>query len=224
MQQKNRFFEYSKQEQLRFQSKVGFLSAVVVLLIGLLLFLVNIKLLLILPAVLAIVLSIIAPFFDVPSMVKADKLKYYSLFLLAEKERNGTLKVHGGNLFDYYFVFDRSLNAQERKRLVILEYLRGLSSLIKYENDELLIEGTSYIINERTVRKIGLNKRPLNGIQYLILSFNYFNLLITASLAGKSLELPDLRKVISFRGKVSDLKKSEPFIQELIARLEKKTK
>ncbi|WP_139262946.1 hypothetical protein [Flammeovirga pacifica] len=165
-------------------------------------------------------LSIIAPFIDVPSMVKSGKITYHSLFFLAEKENKGVIKVHGGTLFDYYFVFQKNMKGQERTKLVIYEYLKGLKNLIESQNQDIIIEGTSYIINERTAKKLGLKKVQTNSSQLIILIFNYFNLAMSISLVKRKLHLPNLSNLNTYQGEVSAIKSKEVFIDKMISRLD----
>src|SRR5690606_19696192 len=62
----------------------------------------------------AITLSIIAPFFDTPSLRKSGNLIYHSPLFISEKPKNGVVKIHGGTLFDYVFVIDRNMNGKQR--------------------------------------------------------------------------------------------------------------
>jgi hypothetical protein len=220
MELKNPYFELSNQQQRKFQINLGIYSLIIVVVITLILLSVSLNLSLLLPLVIGIVITLIAPFFDVPSLVEKGGLKYYSLFLLAEKEKKGIIKIHGGTLFDYYFVLSKNMNGQERTKLILLEYLKGLINLIKEEEENIIIEGTSYIINERTANKVGLKKVSTNGLQWIILAFNYINLMTSISMAKKTIQFPNLNKVNTYRAKVIDIKKKEQFINRLILKLE----
>ena len=112
------------------------------------------------------------------------------------------------------------MNGQERTKLILLEYLKGLINLIEEEDENIIIEGTSYIINERTANKVGLKKVSTNGLQWIILVFNYINLMVSISMAKKTIQFPNLNKVITYRAKVADIKKKEAFIKRLILKLE----
>jgi hypothetical protein len=162
-----------------------------------------------------------APFFDVPSLIKREKLTYYSLFMLAEQEKDKIIKIHGGTLFDYYFVFQEKMTKKERTRIVLLEYLRGLRNLAESTNEDIKIQGTSYIINERTANKLGLKKVSINGLQNLILIFNYINIVLSISLVKKSLCFPNLKKIQTFEGEIIDIKRRQDFINNIIEKLEK---
>lgn len=217
----NRYFQLSDKEKRKFQIKLLLSSLIATLSIGILLFLINPKLTFLIVIIIPIVISIIAPFFDVPSLIEKKKLRYYSLFLLAEQENDKTIKIHGGTLFDYYFVFQAQMTKQERTKIVLLEYLKGLRDLAKNIDEDVKIQGTSYIINERTANKLGLKKVAVNGLQNLILCFNYINLVLSMSLVKKTIVFPNLSKIQTFEGKIIDIKKRAVFINNLIEKLEK---
>jgi len=151
----HRFYLKTEKEQKQAQLKLGGIAIFLNLILLLLLFVIGLPLLLILllPVPLFIItLSIIAPFFDTPSLAKRGELIYYSPLFLTEKEKNGVITIHGGTLFDYYYVIDRKLNGSQRTNLIIEGYLDGLLNLIEaYEgkvSNSIKIKGTSYIINE----------------------------------------------------------------------------
>ncbi|OJJ14295.1 hypothetical protein BKI52_43205 [marine bacterium AO1-C] len=217
---KNKYFELSPKQQKRFQVKLGLYSVVIIACISFVLSLIASYLLLMIPLIITLTISLIAPFFDVPSLVAQKRLNYYSLFLLGEKERQGTIKIHAGTLFDYYFVFDKAIGSEERRKLILLEYLKGMMNIIQQEKAEISIEGTSYIINERTAKKIGLKKVQTNGVQKLILAFNYVNLMVSLFFVKKGVYFPDLSRVSTFRGQIIDIKKNEQYIKRLILKIE----
>lgn len=215
----NRYYQLSAKEKNKFQLKLLLLSLLLVLSIGGIMLLISPKLLFFIVIIIAIIISVIAPFFDVPSLIEKEKLKYYSLFFLTEQEKDKVIKIHGGTLFDYYFVFQKDMSKQERTKLVLLEYLKGLKKLLKSTDEDVKIQGTSYIINERTANKLGLEKVATNGIQKIILCLNYINIMISLSLVKKSITFPNLNKIQTFEGKIRDIKKRELFIDRLIERL-----
>jgi len=165
----------------------------------------------------AITLSIIAPFFDMPSLKKSGRMIYYSPLFITEKPKDGLIKIHGGTLFDYYFVIEKKMNGKQRTDFIIQQYLDGLLHLIqKYENDKKMkISGTSYIINKRTAEKIGFEIVETDILQKLILTYNYFNILISNSIAKNKLTFPNLNKTESFESNISQLLERKEYIEKL---------
>ncbi len=157
----------------------------------------------------AVTLSVVAPFFDVPSMKKKGKLIYYSPLFVAEEEKNGVIQIHGGTLLDYVFAVDRSLNGKQRTIQVLMGYIAGMLNLIESHRDrdfsEIRIRGTSYFINENTARRIGLQSTERSAVQTIILLYNYVNLTITHSIARATLSFPRMRNISTFEGRLSDV-------------------
>lgn len=172
------------------------------------------------PFVIWILISILAPFFDTPTLVKQGKLKYYSSMLLAENEKNNTVVIHGATLFDYYFTLDTKLTGRQRKNFILQQFIDGLLKLIQERKDEnVKIKGTTYIFNERTGRKLGFSCGKPDFIQTLILILNYPNLMLASSFAAKRLAFPDLRDIRTFRTDLSVLKSRQIQIENLNDRL-----
>ncbi|MBK6266185.1 hypothetical protein JKA74_14160 [Marivirga sp. S37H4] len=163
-----------------------------------------------------ITLSVIAPFFDTPSLSKSGQLIYYAPLLLAEKEKNNLIIIHGGTLFDYYFVINKDLNGRQRTNFIIKNYLEGILKLIEaYEgkaNDSIKIKGTSYILNERTAKKIGFRTVRTDPIQKVILIYNYVNLTISYSIAKAKLSFPNLKEIKTFEADLNDLIEHKEFL------------
>jgi len=215
----HRFYLKSNKEQVQIQLKIGltalvFNSAVFVLSIYsgwyLLFFL-----------ILAITLSIVAPFIDIPHLKKSGKLIYHSNLFIAEKAKNDLVKIHGGSLFDYVFVLDKSLTGMERKNYILKQYLEGLLSLMKdFEGHKTIkIQGTTYFLNKRTLNRFGFKTVPTNSIQKFILIYNYFNILISNSVAHKRLTFPKLRNISTFECEIGDLINRKELIEGTLNKL-----
>lgn len=166
-----------------------------------------------------IVLSIIAPFFDTPSLKKRKKLIYHSSLFLTEAPKNGVIILHGGTLFDYVFVIDKKMHGKQRTTFILQQYLQGLLCLIEqYKNTtqkDLKIRGTSYILNKRTAERIGFRVISTDFIQNLILIYNYFNILIMNSIAKDRLVFPNLKDTITFEANLNDLIERKAYIESL---------
>ncbi|MCQ0112634.1 hypothetical protein SAMN04487906_1938 [Zhouia amylolytica] len=171
------------------------------------------------------VLTIIAPFFDVPSLKENGKLTYHSNLFLSEKPTSGVIKIHGGTLFDYVFVIDNNMSGRQRTNYIIHQYLEGILDLIdrydEFKEKDLKIRGTSYIINERTGRRIGFNTIETDNIQKIILIFNYFNVMLTYCIAKGTLSFPNLNQTRTFETSLSRLVAHREHINDLNKKFKK---
>ncbi|MEW6990944.1 hypothetical protein AADZ91_09680 [Colwelliaceae bacterium 6441] len=217
----HRFYNLTPQQQFLVQLKLAILFLLLNIVMGTLLFFIGLPFLILF--FFAISLSVLAPFIDVPSGVKAGSLFYYSPLLIAEKVRNNRLVLHSGSLFDYYFVLDKDSSAQERKKTVFSAYIDGLLNLInQYENkqtEQLSIKMTSYILNPRTAKKIGLKQTDTDLFQRIILYFNYINLTSALSLLNNKLTWPKMQNIYSYEGKLDSLMKRKADLLALQQRL-----
>jgi hypothetical protein len=228
------FYQKTKKEQRNVQIKVGLLALTIIIIFSVIGFVANLYLL---PALLfPIVITIIAPFLDVPVMVEKGKLKYQSLLLLTENGQDGIIKLHGGTLLDYVYVIDSNWNAQQRKQFIIKEFLNGLIKLIDEQKEkkdlDIRIKGTSYILNERTAEKLGFEvvKKDFlqqgfevvkkDFLQQIILIFNYFNLLVTNSVGKGRLSFPVMKQIITIEANISTLLAKEDKIRALKNKIE----
>ena len=218
---RHRFYIKSKKEQNQIQFLIGFFALIVILTTLFISLKTGIYLFVIL--IFPITLSIIAPFFDTPSLKKSGDLIYYSPLFLSEKLKNGTIKIHGGTLFDYVFVIDLKMSGKQRTNFIVHQYLEGLLNLIEEneikKSENITIRGTSYIINDRTAERIGFKVIKTDNIQKLILIYNYFNVLITYSIAKGKLSFPKLKQTKTFETKLSELVERKGFIKNLNEKL-----
>lgn len=168
-------------------------------------------------------LSIFAPFIDVPSGIKQGSLVYYSPLLIGEKIKNKHLTLHGGTLFDYYFVVDRHLPSRARKKLVFAGYIQGLLNLIeqhdKGQAPHITLRATSYSINPRTAAKVGLLKTDTSLIRRFIVYFNYLNLTCSMSIIESKLTFPNAKTMHTFEGKLDELISEKAYLKRLLAKL-----
>jgi len=219
------FFQLSEQEQNKFVMRAVLFALAVLVATGFVLYLLGLLPFLLL--VFAMGISVLAPFVDMPSAIREGKLRYLSPFLIAEKERKGVIVLHAATLFDYYFMFDKAMSVANRKRAVQRGMLEGLLQLIsEYEHQDkediegLRIRTTSYIINPRTAAKLGMQLQPTDGLQLMILYYNYFNLTASYSMLHKQLTFPSVKSVQTFEGSITDLIEHKPFLLALQKRLE----
>ena len=215
----HKYYLKSNKEQRKIQFIIGIVTLFLNLIVLLISMRINVYFLIFLSVI--ITLSIIAPFFDVPSLKKKGNLIYYSSLFIAEKEKNEKIIIHGGSLFDYFFVIDRKLNGKQRTNFILQKYLEGILNLIDvYENNtSLKIKGTTYVLNERTAKKIGLNIVRTDFLQKFILTFNYMNLLVSNSIAKNKIAFPKLNNIITFESSIIELTTRKEFIRELNSKI-----
>ncbi len=94
----HKFYIKTQKKQNQIQFMIGFIAFIVIAFSFFISWITGFYLIGILT--LAIVISILAPFFDTPSLKKQGKLIYHSLLFLSEKPKNGIISIHGGTLFD----------------------------------------------------------------------------------------------------------------------------
>ena len=214
------FFLKTKREQKTIQFKIVLFSLLVLLVIGIIVYYLNLGFLIWI--LISLSLTIIAPFFDVPAQIKSGQLIYYSSLFIVEKEKKGMIYIHGGTLFDYFFVFDKNTKNAGQSKFVLKKYLEGILNLIseyevkdKNKTKSLKIQGTSYIINERTGSKLGFTKVKTNNIQKLLLIVNYLNLLCSISLVKGKISFPNLKNVHTFEISMDKLIENKEYINRL---------
>jgi len=115
------------------------------------------------------------------------------------------------------------MKGNQRTIFIIQQYLQGLLNLIevneKNKVDDLIIRGTSYIIKERTAQRLGFKVIKTDYIQKLILIYNFFNVLITYSIAKGKLSFPKLKETKTFETKLNELVDRKVFIRNLNEKL-----
>jgi len=171
-----------------------------------------------------IILTLLAPFIDTPQGKKQGKLIYYSPLFITEKEKKGKIVIHGGTLFDYYYVIDRNWKGKQRIKYILRQYILGLINLSESYNEKeatnITLEGTSYILNERTAEKLGFSKKRTNILQQFILTFNYLQILLANSIAKNKLSFPAVAKVNTYTAPLSAIKKNKHYLKKLTEKLE----
>lgn len=127
---------------------------------------------------------------------------------------------------DYVFVLDKRMTARQRTQYIMQQFAEGLLNLMgdhqNLKSERITIRGTSYIINERTAKRMGFRVVETDTIQKIILLYNYFNIALTHSIAKGRLSFPKLSKTITFEARLDELIKRNEVVEELKERLEKK--
>lgn len=223
---KHPYFELTPEQQKAAQLKFACFFLMFNLTVGTLLFFMGMGGLVLL--VFALALSIYAPFLDVPSGIKAGNLNYFSPMLIGEKVKDGKLVLHGGSLFDYYFLLDKFDCPLAKKKQTYLMLIDGMLNLItQHENNiptNITIKATSYVLNHRTAHKLGLQSASPDWFRRLILYYNFFNLTCCLSLLNSKLTWPNVHRVQSFQGELDALIAKKPQLLSLRKRLTRQPK
>ena len=130
--------------------------------------------------------------------------------------------IHAGTLLDYYFVLKKEMTAQQRKKLILQQFIEGLINLnqqFTHTNQNYVIKATTYILNERTASKVGFKPVKTDPAQKFILLFNYPNLVVTKSLASKKLSFPEIKKIKTFEVSLKRLSKKQAQLEVLNQKL-----
>lgn len=214
----NTFYLKSPQQQKRYLLLLALTALLLNLTLGLLFFVAGMPLLICLT--LWATLQILAPFFDVPQMVKKGDLIYFSPLLLAEKENKRAMVLHGGTLFDYHFTINKAWSSKRKTNYVIQQYLLGLLHLVENKPDGLILTGTSYVLNTKTAERLGFKQISTLPLQKLILTLNAINLMVSASKIKGRWVMPPIFRTNSYSATVKEIKANADFIRALIKRLE----
>lgn len=217
----HKFYKASKKDQRKIQFTIGSVALFIVILFFLLAWFTGVYFIAFFG--LFVVLTLVAPFIDVPEAKKSGKFRYHSLLFLSEKPKGGIVQVHGGTLFDYVFVIDRKWNGNKRTNFILQQYLEGLLTLIealeKEENQNIKIQGTSYIINKRTANRLGFREVPTANFQKIILLYNYVNVLIMYSISKGRLSFPNVLKTKTYEANLEELLGKKHIIRGLARKL-----
>ncbi|QDO92590.1 hypothetical protein FNB79_00865 [Formosa sediminum] len=221
----HRFYKKNKKEQLKIQFRIVLLALCIMAFACFISWYTGFYFIAVATAI--IVLTIIAPFIDTPTMKASGKLIYYSPVFITEPINGTTIRAHGGTLFDYVFVLRKSMTANQRTTYILQQQLQGLLNFIDAHDvttSNLKIVGTSYIINEKTAKRLGFKTVNTEGIQLLILYFNYFNILLSNSIAKNKLAFPKLSKTKTFETDLNQLRASKATTSKLNQLLQQKLK
>lgn len=155
---------------------------------------------------------------------RKGNLIYYTPLFITEKEKKGKIVIHGGTLFDYYYNIDRNWEGRKRIRFILNQYILGLvklsESFSEKEAEKITLEGTSYILNDRTAEKLGFRRKRTNLLQQFILTYNYLQILLANSIAKRKLSFPAIGGVSTFTAPLSAIKSNRDYLYKLAKSLE----
>jgi hypothetical protein len=170
------------------------------------------------------VLSVFAPFVDVPTGRNNGQIVYYSPLLLSSAKKNNSIVLHGGTLFDYYYTLSIEKSESRNKKTILYSYMEGLLNLLDrfdQNNDELKINANAYFINPHTAARLGFKKVPTKSFQKVIMCFNYLPITISYSIAMGKLSFPNIFSLKSYECQLADLRKNRHHLESMFDRINK---
>ena len=139
----------------------------------------------------------LAPFVDLPLGVKNGKFSYYAPLFILEK-RKDQLVMHGGTLFDYFFVFNWSDRGRAAQNKSMHSLLKGCIALADaYQGQAVTFTGTSYFFNEKTAQRMGFTVQPPPYNERFILYLNYIGITAMHSFVNNRLSFPNMSTILS---------------------------
>jgi len=149
-------------------------------------------------------LQLAAPFLDTPAGIRKGTLRYAApLFIVQPVKEKGYI-LHGGTLFDYWYVLRPYASYRLRKKRLLYDMVRGLRQEAERAHAEgrldQFVRGTSYFMTPRTAQRFGLDPVSRDWGQTLILWFNAAQLTWAYSLIRGRLAWPPLHRVRTFEG------------------------
>ncbi|WP_188463999.1 hypothetical protein [Marivirga lumbricoides] len=168
------------------------------------------------------VISIFAPFIDVPMGRKQGHLIYYSPLLLASAMKNGKIVLHGGTLFDYYFTLSVNKSERRNRKMVIYSYTEGMINLLDIwdeQFDDIKLSATAYFINPKTAKRLGFRQVDTNPLTKLLMLINYLPIMISYSIANEELSFPNVFSLKSYESTLGELRSNKIYLMEMYEKL-----
>jgi hypothetical protein len=121
--------------------------------------------------------------------------KYYSPMLLSYMANELQIDLHSGTSFDYLFVMRKYKAGIDFRKRLLTYHLEGLLKIItQIENGKIpqsvLIVGTSYFFNDRTINKLGFIQQKPSLFYRINLLVNFIDLTWMYSVAQGRFAIP----------------------------------
>lgn len=168
------------------------------------------------------VISLFAPFIDVPMGRKKGHLIYYSPLLLASALRNGKIVLHGGTLFDYYFTLSVNKSERRNRKMVIYSYTEGMLNLLETWDEQfndVKLSATAYFISPKTAKRLGFREVDTNPFTKLIMLINYLPIMISYSIANEEVSFPNIFSLKSYESTIGELRSNKAHLFEMYEKL-----
>lgn len=170
------------------------------------------------------ILSVFAPFIDVPIGRNKGNIIYFSPLLLSSSVKNNSIQLHGGTLFDYYYTLSIEKSESRNKKAILYSYMEGLLNLLDSfgeNNEDLKIKANAYFINPHTASRLGFKKVHTKSFQKIIMFFNYLPITISYSIAMGKLSFPNILSLKSYECRLADLRKNRHHLESMFDRIKK---
>lgn len=171
-----------------------------------------------------VVISIYAPFIDVPTGRNKGQIVYYSPLLLSSAIKDNKIQLHGGTLFDYYYTMSMQKSESRNKKAILYSYMEGMINMLDSYNekqDDIKIEANAYFINPHTAEKLGFQEVKTKNFQKIIMLFNYVPITISYSIAMGKLSFPNILSLKSYECTMGDLRKNRSKLEAMFERINK---
>lgn len=160
---------------------------------------------------------------DVPSQVLSGKISQFSSVFLVETYHKEKRVLHTANLFNVWVEKKRLKIQKYPKRWILKETIKGIIAFIEELEKEpkriFTVEGTTYFVGQRTLKKLGFNTSSPTFFQRIILFLNLTPLMVTNFLIVRKWQLPPLKNTVAFSCSSERLIALKPTFQDLEKRL-----
>ncbi len=214
------YFRFPRRRQRRREWQVIGLLALVILLLGALTIgssMYALGLLIFVP------LQLAAPFLDTPAGIRKGTLRYAAPLCIIQPVKDKGVVLHGGTLFDYWYVLRPYPSFRLRKKRLLYDMVRGLRLEAERAQAEdrldQFVRGTSYFINLRTATRFGLQPVSRDWGQILILWFNAAQVTAAYTIMRGRLAWPPLHRVQTYTGTWNAIYKNRKMLETLERRL-----
>ncbi len=154
--------------------------------------------------------------------------KYYSPMLMGYMPNDIQIDLHSGSSFDYLFVMRKYKSGKQCRNRLLTYHLEGLLNIISLiENDSvpktIIISGTSYFFNERTLHKVGFELEKPSLFYRINLFVNAIDLIWMYSVSQGRFSIPKIWNAKKAIISGSILLGKKDIIEKLYKRMESKT-
>lgn len=159
-----------------------------------------------------------------PLLTLSGVYTYYSPMFLGYMSNKQQIDLHSGGSFDYLFVMRKFKSGIESRNSIFLYHLEGLLNLISQIEDgkiskEVVISGTSYFFNERTIDRLGFDYETPSLFYRINLLVNFIDLTWMYSVSQGRFSIPNVLKAKKASIVGEKLVASKDLLLELHARI-----